>query len=183
MYQDSGIGGYNGPDDGFVDAGGGGRGLAGGGGGGAIGLAIGAFFGSLFGYDEGPTMSVGEPDSPDSGKAQTDLSGTAATPPDDDNKSKEKTKSQSSADIENKANHIFGSKNFEKHNLVEFLSNHNNDKVAAYRSLTEAAREHISITGTRGVFNTTVEVNGSRITIFGHVNDSGVIVNTAYIAR
>lgn len=79
--------------------------------------------------------------------ASIEKSGIAAMPPDpdDENNSDVGSKtSQSQNDAENKANHIFGDKNIDKHNLNGLLSKYDNSKLDAYQGLNKAAQSYVN---------------------------------------
>jgi RHS repeat-associated protein len=85
------------------------------------------------------------------------------------------------ARVVNAANHIFGPKSLGRHNLGGVLNAFKGDATAAFYSLENAAQALANQGAIRGVFQTTVEVAGSQVTVRGAVIDGIAQLSTAFI--
>lgn len=78
----------------------------------------------------------------------------------------------------NKLNHIFGKS---EHNLEEFLQGYEGNQVRAYNALENATQEYVERNGIKGIFEESIDVNGTRITVRGNVVDGTAKIGTAFI--
>lgn len=85
------------------------------------------------------------------------------------------------ARVVNAANHIFGPKSLGRHNLGGVLNAFKGDATAAFYSLENAAQALANQGAIRGVFQTTVEVAGSQVTVRGAVIEGIAQLSTAFI--
>lgn len=81
----------------------------------------------------------------------------------------------------NRANHVFGPKALEKHNLGGVLDKFSGDQVKAFQSLEKATQKLASQGKIDGVFESVVKVKGVDVTVRGKVVDGTVNIGTAFI--
>jgi len=80
--------------------------------------------------------------------------------------------------LANKLHHIFGKSG---HNLSGFLNSFGGSEGAAYTTIESVTQALVSSGALSGVFETTVWVNGTLITVRGKVKDGIVYIRTALI--
>ncbi|MCB9229101.1 MAG: hypothetical protein H6618_05770 [Deltaproteobacteria bacterium] len=83
--------------------------------------------------------------------------------------------------VANQSNHVFGPKSLDKHKLGGFLGKFDGDQVGAFKSLENAAQAKANTGAVSGVFETTVKVKDTTITVRGRVVDGNVKLSTAFI--
>lgn len=81
----------------------------------------------------------------------------------------------------NAANHVFGPKSLAKRKLEGVLNAFKGDKVAAFNALERGAQQLANQGTIKGVFQTTVEVAGQKVTVRGAVLEGTAKVSTAFI--
>lgn len=83
----------------------------------------------------------------------------------------------------NRANHLFGKKSLEKHDLTEFLNYFDGDQIKAYKAI-EKNTQRIADKGLiNDTFETIVKINGKNITVQGRVINGKVNIATAFIPK
>jgi hypothetical protein len=85
------------------------------------------------------------------------------------------------ARVTNAANHVFGPNSLAKHKLEGVLGAFKGDATAAFYSLENAAQALANQGAIKGIFQTTVQVAGSNVTVRGAVIDGVARVSTAFI--
>ncbi len=90
---------------------------------------------------------------------------------------KEVTK-ETAKNVENKIHHIFDKP---EHNFKDFLKGFNNNKLDAYNSINNATSKLVKQKNINGIFEETIEVNGSNVVVRGNVINGEVKIGTAFI--
>ncbi len=117
-----------------------------------------------------------------------DANSSAPMPPDPEfeNTKKSIKSNVSKQEIENKANHCFGKKSLEKHNLSEFLTSFNGDKISAYEAILENANKYVADHGLTEVntdpyLDISLGINGFDIQVRVKIIKGITRITTAFI--
>ena len=91
------------------------------------------------------------------------------------------TDEQAKANVANQANHVFGPKSSDKHKLGSFLGKFDGDQIGAFKALENATQVKANSSAISGIFETTVTVKETIVTVRGRVVDGIVKLSTAFI--
>ena len=90
-------------------------------------------------------------------------------------------KQEVSEKIFNRANHVFGPKSLEKHNLSAVLEKFSGDQVRAFQSLEKATQKLARQGKINGVFERIIKLKGVDVIFRGKVVDGAVKIGTTFI--